>query len=74
MELQFTPEQEARLNKLAMLAGTDANGLVKDTAMSLLEEDNRFRVAVREGISQADRGEFIEEQEMDALFERLIRS
>ena len=74
MELQFTPEQEARLTKLAMLAGTDANGLVKDAAMRLLEEDNCFRAAVREGIAQADRGEFIEEQEMDARFEQLIRS
>ena len=74
MELQFAPEQEARLTKLAMLAGTDANGLVKDAAMRLLEEDNCFRAAVREGIAQADRGEFIEEQEMDARFEQLIRS
>jgi len=34
--------------------------------LRLLEQDARFRAAVREGIAQADRGEFIEEEEMDA--------
>jgi predicted transcriptional regulator len=31
--------------------------------LRLLHEDARFRAAVREGIAQADRGEFIEEEE-----------
>jgi len=37
-------------------------------------EDVQFRAAVREGIAQADRGEFIEEEEMDARFEEMLRS
>jgi len=47
--------------------------LVKDAALRLLQEEARFRVAVREGIAQADRGEFIEE-EMDARLEQMLRS
>ncbi len=43
-------------------------------ALRLLEEDVRFRKAVQEGIAQADRGEFIEEEEMDALLEQMLRS
>jgi len=39
-----------------------------------LEQDARFRAAVRDGIAQADRGEFIEEEEMDARFEQMVRS
>ena len=67
MQVRFTAEQEARLaQELATKAGTDAERLVKDAALRLLEEDARFRAAVREGIAQADRGEFIEEEEMDA--------
>jgi len=46
---------------------------VKDAALRLLQEEARFRVAVREGIAQADRGEFIEE-EMDARLEQMLRS
>jgi predicted transcriptional regulator len=48
--------------------------LVKDAALRLLEEDARFRAAVREGIAQADRGELIEEKEMDAHLEQMFRS
>ena len=73
MEIQFTPEQEAQLAQIATQEGTDAERLVKDAAMRLLE-DARFRAAVREGIAQADRGEFIEEEEMDARLEEMLRS
>jgi predicted transcriptional regulator len=37
------------------------------------QEDARFRAAVPEGIEQADRGEFIEEAEMDARLEQMLR-
>jgi hypothetical protein len=39
--------------------GTDAERLVKDATLRLLEEDARFRTAVRKGIAQADRGELM---------------
>src|ERR1700685_2688729 len=70
MELHFTPEQEAQLAQIASQKGTDAERLVKEAALRLLQEDARFRAAVREGIAQADRGEFIEEDEMDARLEQ----
>ena len=74
MEVHFTPEQEARLAEIATTAGTDAERLVKDAALRLLQEDARFRAAVREGVAQADRGEFIEEEEMDLRLEQMLRS
>ena len=74
MEIHFTPEQEAQLSEIATHAGKDTEQLVKDTAMRLLEEDARFRAGVRKGIEQADRGEFIEEEEMDARIERMFQS
>ena len=64
--VHFTPEQETQLSQIATHAGTDAERLVKDAALRLLQEDARFRAALREGIAQTDRGEFIEEEEMDA--------
>jgi predicted transcriptional regulator len=74
MEVHFTPEQEARLAEIAANASTDAETLVKDAALRLLREDARFRAAVREGIAQADRGEFIEEEEMDARLKQMLNS
>jgi hypothetical protein len=38
MEVHFTPEQEARLAELATNAGTNAEGLVKDAALRLLDQ------------------------------------
>ena len=74
MELHFTPEQEAQLAQIATQEGTDAERLVKDAALRLLEEDARFRSAVREGIAQADWGVFIEQAAMDARLEQMLRS
>ena len=74
MQVHFTPEQEAQLAYIASKEGTDAEHLVKEAALRLLEEDARFRAAVREGIGQADRGAFIDEAEMDARLEQMLRS
>lgn len=74
MQVDFTPEQLAQLAQIATLAGTDAEHLVKDAALRLIEEDRRFRAAVREGVAQADLGKFIEEDEMDARVERMLRT
>jgi predicted transcriptional regulator len=73
MEVHFTPEQEANLSQVAADSGTDAEHLVKEAALQLLE-DRSFRAAVREGIAQADRGEFIEEEEMDERVKQMFPS
>ena len=72
MQVHFTPEQEAQLAQIACNAGIDVEMLVKDAALHLLEQDADFRAAVQEGIAQADQGEFIEEDDMDARFERML--
>ena len=74
MDVHFTPEQESQLAQIAIMAGTDPERLVKDAALRLLQEDARFRAAVREGIAQADQAEFIEEEEMDARLEQMLQS
>jgi len=42
--------------------------------LRLPREDSRFNFAVREGVEQADWGEFIKEVDMDARRERMLRS
>lgn len=74
MEVQLTPEQEGQLAKIASTAGTSPEALVRDATLRLLEDDARFRATVREGVAQADRGEFLEEEEMNARFEEMLRS
>jgi len=48
MEVNFTPEQEAQLAQIATRAGTDAEQLVKDTVLRLIEDDTHFRRPVPE--------------------------
>ncbi len=74
MEVHFTPEQEAQLSQIASHNGKAAEQLVKDAALRLLENNARFRAGVQKGIDAADRGDFIEEDEMDARIERLLQS
>ena len=74
MEVHFTPEQEAKLAQIARVSGTGPEDLVKDAVERLLEEDTRFRAAVWEGVAQADSGQLIDEQDMDARFEQMLNS
>jgi len=39
-----------------------------------LHRNPQFRAAVRKGLEQAERGEFIEEEEMDARVKKLLGS
>ena len=73
MEVHFTPEQEAQLSQIANHAGPGYQAAGGGT-LRLLEQDAHFRAAVQKGIAQADRGEFIEEQEMDARIEQMLNS
>lgn len=73
MEIQITPEQEAQLAQIAAHLQMDPHQLVMDAALRLIEEDDRFRAGVRKGIEEADRGESIDEAEMDARVERMLQ-
>ena len=73
MEVRFTSEQEARLGQIATKAGTDAEGLVRDVVTRYLDDESRFLAAVEKGLAAAERGEFIEEKEMDARIERMFQ-
>jgi predicted transcriptional regulator len=74
MEVHLTPDIGAQLHQLATSTGTDAEQLQKDAALRRLREDAQFRASVRKGVEQADPGEFIEEDEMNARVERMFQS
>jgi predicted transcriptional regulator len=66
MEVHFSPEQQAKLTQIAAKAGTAPERLVENVVARYLEEEARFLAAVEKGIAAAERGEFVEEDEMDA--------
>jgi len=73
MEVRFTPEQEAELSRIAAHAGTDSENFVRDAALRAVEEKNRFRAAVQEGIGQAEQGELIDDAEVLRWLEKRER-
>jgi predicted transcriptional regulator len=75
MHVPLTPEEEARFAKLASAAGKRPEQWAHDILAGVaVAEDEAFRAAVQLGIDQADRGELIDEADMDARVERLLRS
>lgn len=73
MEIQIAPEQEAELAQIAAHLQKDPHQLVMDAALRLIDEDDRFRAAVRKGVEEANRGELIDQTEMDRRVERVLR-
>jgi predicted transcriptional regulator len=74
MEVHFTPELEAKLTHLAVIQGRDADELVQDALARYLENESQFLEAVEKGIAAAERGEFIDEEEMDTRVEQMFKS
>jgi predicted transcriptional regulator len=73
MDVHSTPEQEAQLAQIATKTGTDLERLVMDVPVRYLDGEARFLAAIEKGIAAAERGEFIEEAEMDARIERMFQ-
>lgn len=74
MEVHLSPEKEARIEQLASNTGRQPVQVVEEAVDRLLEEDARFRAAVRKGFASLDRGDFIGEVEMARRIERMLHS
>ena len=74
MEVHFSPDVETRLQQVASANGKDAEQLVRDTVARMLDNQACFIAGVQMGIAQADRGEFIEHQDVLNRIDRLFHS
>jgi predicted transcriptional regulator len=72
MEVHFSPDIETRLQQVALANGKDAEQLVKDTVVRMLENQARFVAGVEEGIAAADRGELIDHEDVVNRINRLF--
>ena len=73
MEVLLPESQEAQLNELAFRTGRGTDDLIQE-AVAMLAHDAWFKEQAQIGIDQIGRGEFIEEDEMDARVERMLES
>lgn len=69
MEVDFTAELQAKLVRLAAEQGRNAESLVQEAVERLVNFDEWFMREVEEGLDAADRGEFVEHEEIGKLIE-----
>ncbi len=74
MEVHLPPDKEARLAQIAAHKGRNTDELVQAVLDSYLEYDARFIEAVNLGLAAADRGEFVEHEEVWANVEKILQS
>ena len=70
MEIQLAPEIQAKLARLAAERGTDAQALVQEAIERLVDYDEWFLREVEKGLAAADRGEFIEHEDIKKMIDR----
>ena len=73
MEVRLTPEQETGLAALAEQTGREAEQIIQDAVVRLLN-DARFEAEVKKGYESIDRGEWFEHEEVRVALDRLIAS
>jgi len=73
MEVRLQPEKEAQLAQIASQRGLKTDELAQQVLSRYLEDDTRFIEAVNLGLAAADRGEFVEHDEVGAKIQQLLR-
>ena len=74
MEIQLLERQQLSLAALAAQSGRSTSELLTEAVDRLLAHEEWFAAQVQIGIDQIARGEFLEEDEMDARVERLLKA
>jgi predicted transcriptional regulator len=73
MQVHLTPEQEARLAKLAAREGRSPEQLVQEALDRFFEADRHFVEAVMKGLASLDRGEGLTHEEVGKQIDRLLQ-
>ena len=74
MEVNFTPELQAKLDRVAAENSSGADEYVQQLVERYLDHDAWFRQRVRKGLDQLDRGEFLTHEEVGARIEQMFRA
>jgi predicted transcriptional regulator len=70
MEVRLKPDLEEKLSRLASEQGRDRESLVVEAVERMVNYDEWFVKEVEKGLAAADRGEFVEEEDIRKLIDR----
>ncbi len=74
MEVNLTPDTQAKVNRAAAANQSSAAEYVQELVEHYVDHDTWFRQQVNEGMDQLDRGEFLTHEEVKARMGKLLRS
>jgi predicted transcriptional regulator len=74
MEVRLQPEKEAQLAQIAAQRGLNPDELAEQVLSLYLEDDKRFIEAVNIGIGAAERGDFVEHEDVRKRLDQILRS
>lgn len=74
MEVNFTPDLETKLARIAAQQGRDMDELIQDVLNQYLDDEVRFIEAVHKGIACADRGDLMGHDEVIDRIEKRFGS
>ena len=70
MEVHLNPDLQAKLTRLATQQGRDSESLVVEAVERMVNHDEWFMQEVEKGLAAADRGEFVDHEEIRKLIDR----
>ncbi len=73
MEVRLQPDKEAQLAQIAAQRGLKTDELAQQVLSRYLEDDTRFIEAVNIGLAAADRGDFVEHDQVGANLQKILR-
>ena len=73
MEVQFTPDLQARLTQRAAQQGLDPKEIVQDLVTRYFEEEDRFIEAVKRGEAALERGEYLTHEQVGERLRRFLQ-
>ncbi len=69
MEVQFTPDLQAKLTRMSEQQGRNSTALIIEAVERLVSYDAWFTSEVEKGLAAADRGELTDHQAVRAMIE-----
>jgi predicted transcriptional regulator len=73
MEVHLQPEKEAQLAQIAAQRGLDPDELARLVLSRYLEDDIHFVEAVNVGLAAAERGDFVEHEEVGKKLKQILQ-
>lgn len=72
MEVDFSPETEAKLNRAAQENGSGSAEYVRQLVENYLDYDSWFRQKVNKGLAQLDAGQYLTHEEVGQRIAKLF--